>query len=194
LFYSVKGTIEFIGENLIALENGGITYEIAVSANTVAKLSGKKEATLYTYLQVKEDGLTLYGFNSREEKKMFENLLTVSGVGCKVALAVLSGMSLENLAVCIAEENVSMLSNIKGIGKKTAERIILELREKVPKESGGKMADTDVAFAGGAANDAYAALMALGFKKAECEAAIKKAVQSGADTVEKIIGNVLKNM
>lgn len=196
MFSFIKGKIANIEENLLVLENNGIGYEIFVSSNTLALAANKTgEVMLYTYLQVKEDGIVLYGFGSAEEKKMFLNLITVSGVGCKVALSVLSGISLKDLAVSIAEEDTAVLSRIKGIGKKTAERIILELKEKVSVFAKNEAGVKDSAVTcGGSAEEAFSALAALGLKRAECLAAVKNAVGSGAKTTEEIIGFALKNM
>lgn len=191
MYYYIKGTLQAVEENAVIIDNGGIAYRLSVSTNTMAELSGKKEVLLYTYLHVKEDGITLYGFYCIEEKKMFENLITVSGVGCKVALAVLSGMKLSDLAICIAEENALLLSRIKGIGKKTAERIILELKEKVAAEDA---AERGGVFENKVIQDACSALMALGLKKNECVTAVKKAMEQGAQTAEEIISNALKVM
>jgi len=192
MFSFIKGHIAALEENFAVIENNGIGYEILISSNTMAKINNQKEVLLYTYLQVKEDGLCLYGFYSMEERKMFTNLITVSGVGCKVALAVLSGMSLNDLALSIANQNTAMLSRIKGIGKKTAERIILELKEKVSSQSVGSD-DIGITIQG-SAEDAFSALTALGLKRSECLSKVKQAMADGAKTTEQIIGAVLKNM
>lgn len=194
MFHYIKGNLIEVEENSAVIENNGIAYKLSVSTNTASKIAGKGEVLLYTYLQVREDGLTLYGFFSKEEKRMFENLITVSGVGCKVALAVLSGMSPQDLAVSIANADALMLSRIKGIGKKTADRIILELKEKVDAEIGGKSAAADMSLPEGAAYEAYSALLALGLKKGECEAAVKKAIGEGALSAQDIISAVLKKI
>lgn len=194
MFYYIKGTLAEIEENSAVVENGGIAYKLSVSSNTLAKIADSKDVLLYTYMHVREDALTLYGFYSLEEKRMFENLITVSGVGCKVALAVLSGMSLKDLALSIANADTAMLSRIKGIGKKTAERIVLELKEKVDAEGGGEIQLSQTETLGGYAEDAYSALLALGLKKGECAAAVKKAVSDGAQTAQQIISIVLKKI
>lgn len=195
MFSFIKGKIAAIEENLVVIENNGIGFELFVSSNTIAILSGKTDAMLYTYLQVKEDGLTLYGFNSMQEKKMFLNLITVSGVGCKVGLAVLSGISLRELALTIVNEDTAMLTRIKGIGKKTAERIILELKEKVSAfENDKSVKDDEAVLISGNAEEAYSALMALGLKRGECLAAVKRAIESGAKSTEDVINFALKNM
>lgn len=192
MFSFIKGNISAIEDNYVVLENNNIGYEIYISLNTLVKINNKKEVLLYTYMHVKEDGITLYGFYTKEEKKMFINLITVSGVGCKVALAILSGLSLNDLAISIANQNIAMLSRIKGIGKKTAERIILELKEKVSKENTANSEEEFVAK--GTAEDAFSALTALGLKRSECLIAVKQAMSNGAKSTEEIINFVLKNL
>ena len=127
----IKGKVidEFDGG--VVLENNGIGYEILCSSGLIAELSSKKEGGAYTYLQVREDGLSLFGFANKEEKRMFLKLVAISGIGPKMAMGILSGMKLSDLATAIATGDVKGLSKIKGLGKKTAERIILELRESI---------------------------------------------------------------
>ena len=127
----VYGKVMNIDGNTLLVENNGIGYEIICSASALARMNEKKEGGLYTYTQVKEDGISLFGFDTMEEKKMFLKLISVSGVGAKMGITVLGGMRLRDLALAIATSDVKMLSSIKGLGKKTAERIIVELREKV---------------------------------------------------------------
>ena len=127
----IKGNVIGATDTTVLLENNGIGYEIICSASVYQKLLAQKSGEVYTYLGVKEDGISLYGFSSVEEKNMFLKLITVSGVGPKSGIAVLSAMDLSSLATMIATSDVKGLSKIKGLGKKTAERIILELREKV---------------------------------------------------------------
>ena len=127
----IKGKVLAAEAGAVLLENGGIGYELVCSGALFAKLASAKEGEAYTDLQVREDGVSLFGFVSLEEKKMFLQLVTVSGVGPKMGIAILSGMSVQDIAVAIASSDVKLLSSVKGLGKKTAERIILELREKV---------------------------------------------------------------
>lgn len=191
----VKGKVidEFDGG--VVLENNGIGYEIFCSAAAAARLSSQKEGGVYTYFQVKDDGVCLYGFDSKAEKNMFMKLIGVSGVGPKLGITVLSGISLNDLASAIATSDVKSLSRVKGLGKKTAERIILELREKVSSEG------EDALLSGGAAisldrdgEDSVIALMGLGFSSSDSRDAVKRAVADGAKSVEDIISYALKNM
>ena len=127
----LKGKILSLNSDTALIETGGVGYEVLCSASALSALEGKTEGEVYTYLQVREDGISLFGFSSPAEKNMFLKLVSVSGVGPKMGIAVLSGMDINSLAVAIASSDVKKLSTVKGLGKKTAERIILELREKV---------------------------------------------------------------
>jgi Holliday junction DNA helicase RuvA len=146
---------------------------------------------------VREDGLSLFGFSSRQEKEMFLKLISVSGVGPKMAIGVFSFMNVEQIVTAIATSDVKALSKAKGLGKKTAERIILELRERVgsiaasPVESGNSPVVVPVS---NGDEDAVVALMTLGFKRDECARAIAKAREQGAKDVEEIIMLALKSM
>ena len=125
----IKGKILQAENGVVLLENGGVGYEIVCSASVYAKLLNEGEGEVYTYLAVREDDISLYGFVSPEEKKMFLKLTSVSGVGPKMGIGILSAMNLGQLAVAIATADVRTLSSVKGLGKKTAERIVLELKE-----------------------------------------------------------------
>lgn len=192
----VKGKVidEFDGG--IVLENNGIGFEILCSASAAARLSRDKEGGVYTYFKTSDDGITLFGFDTKAEKNMFIKLISVSGVGPKLGISVLSGMSLGDLATAIATSDVKSLSRIKGLGKKTAERIILELREKVSENSVGDII-------GGSAvgvslsseeEDAVIALMGLGFSSQESREAVKQAKLSGAVTVQEVISLALRSI
>ncbi len=175
---------------MLVVENNGMGYEIYVSANVLFKMNTGDKAQLFTYFQVKEDGVALYGFGSREEKAMFLKLITVGSVGCKLAMTVLSGISVRDLAVSVLSGDVSALTRVKGVGKKTAERIILELKEKVGegetlgREQGG-------AVSGGAASDAVLALAALGYTRGEADKLVR-AVFDPALSAEELITKALK--
>ena len=128
----IRGKILSLSPECALIETaGGIGFEVSCSYSAFSLLSGKKEGELYTYLHVSENATALYGFSSPDEKNMFLKLISVSGVGPKMGITVLSGMNAGELAAAIATSDVKKLSSIKGLGKKTAERIILELREKV---------------------------------------------------------------
>lgn len=126
------GTIEDKLENTLVLDVGGIGYELFVSANTLSALpvSGNS-VKIFTYMAVREDDVSLFGFSTREEKELFLKLITVSGIGPKIAISILSGLSISDLTLAIIKQDLKILSKIKGLGKKTAERLCLELKDKL---------------------------------------------------------------
>lgn len=194
MFGYIKGKVAEITEGTVVLENGGIGYEIICTAAAVARLSEEKEGVVYTYLQVKEDGISLFGFDTKEEKQMFLKLISVSGIGPKMGITVLAGMRIADLATAIATSDVKTLSKIKGLGKKTAERIILELRESVSKEELKSSAkETAVPFATDD-EDAVIALMGLGFTGMQARNAVLSAKGLGAKTIEEVIAFALRSL
>ncbi len=190
----IKGKVISYNDTTVLLENNGIGYEILCSASVYQKLIDQKSGEVYTYLAVREDGISLYGFSTLEEKNMFLKLITVSGVGPKSGIAILSAIDISSLATMIATEDVKGLSKIKGLGKKTAERIILELREKVEASYYEGEKPTKQAEDPQEDQDAIIALMSLGFTKAECIKAVKSAKENGAKTIEQIISYSIRNM
>ena len=194
----IKGKVLAAEAGVVLLENGGIGYELVCSGALFAKLLTDGQGAAYTYLQVRDDGVSLFGFVSPEEKKMFLQLTTVSGVGAKMGIAVLSAMSVGDLAVAIASSDVRRLTSVKGLGKKTAERIILELREKVSAAqqpaAGGKPAEAAPERVSDKEEDAVVGLMSLGYTRAESVRAVRGAVEKGADSMEEIIMTALRSM
>lgn len=186
----IKGNLISANSNgLVLLEVNGIGYEITCSSEAYSLIVNQGKGELYTYLNVREDGFYLYGFISPEEKSMFLKLITVSGVGPKMGIAVLSSMPLNELAFIIASQDVKSLSKVKGLGKKTAERIILELRENISQldlPEGGKNSKTAPKLST-LEEDSVIALMSLGFLRSESETAVKVATERGADTIESVI-------
>ena len=192
----IKGRVISNNDNVILLENGGIGYEITCSVSAFSKMMQEREGGIFTYLQVKEDGLSLYGFASLEEKKMFLKLISVSGVGAKMGITILSGMSLNDLALAIATSDVKSLSKIKGLGKKSAERIIVELRESMSAVS-EKSDDCPLLSSASVSSDgenAVMALMSLGYTRAVAVKAVNTAMSAGASVVEEIIAVALRSL
>ncbi len=190
----LSGKIKNLTAESAIIVAGGVGYEVLLSGAAADSLNGKTEGEVYTYLKVAEDGVSLFGFVSPEEKNMFLQLITVSGVGPKMGIAVLSQMDINRLAAAIATSDIKALTAVKGLGKKTAERIVLELREKVGAiETDGVSASAVTSGAVGN-DDAIVALMTLGFTRAESAKAVEKAQLSGASTVEEIIMSALKSM
>jgi len=191
----VYGKVMYIDGNTLLVENNGIGYEIICSASALARMNEKKEGGLYTYMQVKEDGVSLFGFDTMEEKRMFLKLISVSGVGAKMGITVLGGMRLKDLALAIATSDVKMLSSVKGLGKKTAERIIVELREKVSADNSEPLpSDVVPAGVGSDAENAVTALMSLGYNRVTAVKAVNAALSAGASSVEDIIGTALRSL
>lgn len=189
----LKGNILRLTPDSAVIEAGGVGYEVFCSGSAHERLSGKKQGEVYTYLQVKEDGVTLFGFSSWEEKNLFLQLISVSGVGPKMGIAILSQLSAADAATAIATADIKRLSSVKGLGKKTAERLVLELKEKMGiAASGPAVSAAEVPSAGD--EDAIVALMTLGFSRAEAMRGVAKAKGSGADTTEAVIMAALKAM
>lgn len=191
------GTIEEKYENTLILDVGGVGYELQISNSSLVALPDANETTkVYTYLHVKEDGIALYGFATVEEKAIFMKLITVSGVGPKMAISILSGIKLSDLIVAITREDVSLLSKIKGLGKKTAERVCLELKDKISAVGYGTdlfnyKENLDNFYDENALNDAVETLINLGVNKNEAYKLARANAGDGA-TAEEIILKVLR--
>ena len=189
----LKGKLLYYVENNFVLEVNGVGYEVCCSAQASEHLLNNGGGEVYTYTAVREDGIYLYGFISVEEKEMFLKLITVSGIGPKLGIAILSGMSLSGLALAIATSDVKTLSKVKGCGKKTAERIVLELREKVAASDDGST-QPEVATEIQVDEDAIIALMSLGFNRNESIAGIKSAYENGAKSIQDVLSYALRSM
>jgi Holliday junction DNA helicase RuvA len=196
MFYYLEGVVTVIEQNLAVVDVGGAGYACHTTMHTLSRLETGKKARLYTYCNIREDAFDIYGFGDPGERRFFEQLLTVSGIGPKAALSILSSGTPETLALAIVTGDDKALTLAPGVGKKIAQRVILELKDKLAKDapalSGGP------AFAppppGGPAHvsDAASALAVLGYSQSEIAAALR-----GVDTenlsVEEIIRDVLKN-
>ncbi len=136
MYSYLKGKITDIGEDFVVLENSGVGYEIAMSKNSLIEMEIGKEITVYTRLIVKEDELSLCGFASTEERTLFDNLITVSGFGKKSALSAISNAGVDSIIKWIISEDYKSLVKLNGVGKKTAERLVVELRDKFKKTYG----------------------------------------------------------
>ncbi len=197
MYAFISGIIDYIDPNgLVVIDNNGIGYNVNVSLNTLSGLPSKGEKTkLYTYTYIKEDAFSLFGFASMSEKSMFIKLIDISGVGPKMALGILSGITTTALALAVANSDVKSLSSIKGVGKKTAERIILELKEKVDITSSDFVSSTTSINISSSKeiNDAIEALVALGITKNDAIKAVQKASETAKDT-NAIITLALRSM
>ncbi len=179
MYAFIKGKIAYKNPAFVFLENNGIAYHINISLNTFGKIQDKEEVLLYTYLLVKEDDLSLYGFFEQEEKQLFEKLISVSGIGATTAQIILSSMSPIEIVSAIVNENELVFKNIKGIGIKTAKRIILDLKDKLSKLP---MTETSTSSSNtGIKSEALAALLALGINRQKAEIAIVNTLKSNSD-------------
>ena len=132
MIYSLKGKVSMLDENTIVVDTGAMAFEIICSSFTAYALSGKsEEQTVLTYLQVRDDGMSLFGFADKKEKTLFNDLIQISGVGPKMSATILSGLPVDDIIKAIINSDIKVLSSIKGLGKKTAERIVLELNNKL---------------------------------------------------------------
>lgn len=191
----LSGKFAALTPTMLILDVQGVGYELHISLNTYAAIQAKKEGSLHTYLKVSEDALTLFGFFDLEEKEMFIKLIGISGVGAATARMMLSSLKPAEIAGAILSGDARQLERVKGIGKKTAERLVLELRDKLGKQNQGIQA-LNAAGYNTVWNDALDALMALGIQRAQADAGIKKVQthQPDAGSVEDIIKQVLKSL
>ncbi|MHB1016407.1 MAG: Holliday junction branch migration protein RuvA [Coriobacteriia bacterium] len=166
----VSGRIAAKSANSCIIEIGGLGLRVAMATSALAHLPAVgDDVTVYTHLQVREDDLSLYGFESLEERELFEKLITVSGVGPKVALSILSALTPAALADAVMREDDGLIATVPGIGKKTAQRLIIELKDRI----GGLAGDARQAAGGGASTEASDALASMGFSAGEIAAALK---------------------
>ena len=180
----------------ITVDVNGVGYDVDVTMTTFYQLPALgQKTTLYTHLVIREDAHLLYGFGSREERETFRQLIRITGVGAKIALAILSGMTADELAVAVAQEDVKRLSSVPGIGKKTAERLVLELRGKLsPSGLAGSPGGLPFVITADEKNDIVNALLALGYNEKEAAAATKTlpAEVSVSDGVRLALKNLMK--
>lgn len=190
----IKGTLLAKQPPSLLIDVGGIGYEVDAPMSTIYELPEiGREVVLITHYAVKEDAVALYGFHREAERTLFRTLLKVSGIGAKTALAILSGASVDEFARFVQTGDISSLTRVPGIGKKTAERIIVELRDRVDGLGGGlsTLPNSGKAVAHDPVAEASAALTQFGYKPAEVQKLIKDAAEPG-DTAEAIIRKALK--
>ena len=182
----IRGLLVEKNPPLVAVDVNGITYELDAPMSTIYELPDVgSEVYLYTHLLVREDAHLLFGFISAREREFFRTLLKVNGVGAKIAVAILSGLSVDELSDVVRQKDISRISKVPGIGKKTAERLILELRDKLSFVSSGESNSL-----GGEFEDAVGALVALGYSDRDARNALSKV--SGGLTVPELIRQALR--
>ncbi len=200
MFYHLEGTVAELGQNLAVLDCGGLGFALNVTVSTLSRLKLGEHAKLYVTESIGETNFDLFGFSDKSEKRCFEMLIAVSGIGPKAALSILSYNSPESLALAILNDDVKALMVAPGIGKKIAQRVILELKDKIGKELGETSWSMPAAAVPAAAagenkalNDALAGLAVLGYSSAELGPVLKKMDIGGMDA-QQIIKAVLKQM
>jgi len=193
MYAYLEGKFTYKSPALVYIDVNGVGYEVNISLNTYSDIHASDGGKLYTHLQVKEDGHTLYGFSGQAEKEMFVLLISVSGVGAATARMMLSSLRSEEVGSAIIQGNVKLLESVKGIGKKTAERLVLELKDKV-----GKHTTSAAGLVQTAGNrleqDALTALTALGISRPQAELSIRKIIRAEPTIVqlEDLIKKALK--
>lgn len=196
MFYHLEGIVSDIDINLAVIDCGGVGYAVNTTANTLSRLKVKEKTKLYISEYIKEDCFDLYGFATLSEKRCFEMLLTVSGIGPKAAQAILSTSTPEALAMAIMNGDEKAITVAQGVGKKIAQRVILELKDKVSKEANVVAAEMPAVLTpadGDSRSDAVAALMVLGYSAPKINGVLRRMDVSGM-TTEQIVKIALKNL
>lgn len=197
----VHGIAADMTENSVIVETGGIGYEIYMTGESLSQLPMGEKVKIHTYFQVREDAMQLYGFLKKDDLQMFRLLLGVNGVGPKAAMGVLSGITADELRFAVLSDDVKTLSKAPGIGKKTAQKLILELKDKLKLEDAFELKlahEQEKAEVSGDVSDgrqeAVAALVALGYSSTDALRAVRKVTEVSSDDVEGLLKAALKNM
>ena len=188
----LKGNLAFKDPTFVIIDVNGVGYEVKISLYTFSKLKDLDVCMLYTHLHVKEDAHTLYGFSGKEEKAVFLQLISISGVGPNTALMINSSLEVDELKHAIVNDEVAVIQRVKGIGNKTALRIILELKDKIKKE--GMEGGATLSWSNTVKNEALSALVTLGINKTVAEKSLDRILKKHGDevTLEELIKLVLK--
>ena len=194
MFYHINGVVTDIEPNLVVLECGGVGYALNASLNTISSVRTGERVKLYTYEIIREDVHDLYGFASKSEKHCFELLLAISGVGPKAALSILSSNTPDGLALAVLNGDEKALTSAPGIGKRIAQRILLELKDKMAKESASVDFADLMPSASAARSDAIAGLTVLGYSMPEINAALRTLPSIEGMSADQIIKAALRAM
>lgn len=194
MFEYIDGKLTFKCPTYIVVEAGGIGYHIHISLNTYSSLKDTERCKIYTWLHIKEDAHTLYGFADEGERRLFLHLISVSGIGPNTGRMMLSSITPVEIQTAIVNADLPLIQRIKGIGVKSAQRLVLELQDKLKKEGSGSLISAPLNNT--VKEEALSALMMLGFAKAASEKAIDNAVKIGGQdlSVEQMIKTALKNL
>jgi Holliday junction DNA helicase RuvA len=189
----IEGQLVEITDNVILLAVGGVGYEVEVSHNVLAGLPGRDQPVrLYTHFVVREDAQLLYGFASRAERDLFRVFIRITGVGPRLAMALISSVTLAELAASVRARQVDVLTRVPGVGRKTAERLLLELKDKLP-ETLGRTPAVAAATERVAVQEAEQALVRLGYRAAEATRLVA-AIKGEADTAEELVRAALQRV
>ncbi len=181
---SLRGTLLLKRPDIVIIETKGVGYEVSVPLSVLSSLPNEGESTfLYIYTHVREDSLQLFGFKSEEEKRLFTTVLGVSGIGPRIALSILSGISADKFKIALEKEDISQLTRIPGLGKKTAQRLIFELKEKLPMSETSNEREYD---------DVLSALSNLGYKKNDAGKALDIVYNKDVRDIETLLKESLK--
>lgn len=192
---TLTGRVAAKASDHCVIEVGGIGFRLMMSATSLASLPAVgDEVTVSTHMHVREDELTLFGFENDAEKTAFGHLITVSGVGPKVAMSALSALSPDDLAAAVAREDVALITSVPGVGKKTAQRIIIELGDKLGAGIGAGRVPGSAAASGNATAEVTDALLAMGFSAAEAAAAIKGAGAERGEDAQALLRSALQRL
>ena len=193
MFAFLTGVLEEKDNNIAVINCNGVGFEVNVSDTTIYELPNIGEmATIYTYMAVREDAITLFGFASREEKSAFLKLTSVSGIGGKMAIVILSAMPVADLIEAIVTENIRLLSSIKGLGKKTAERLVVELKNSFDDLQLSMLSPRNASTNSSAIEEAIDTLVAMGLSRFDATSVVKNVAVTN-DTAEDIIKKSLRN-
>lgn len=191
----LSGTLVFKSPQHLIVDVNGVGYRVLVSLTSFAALPETgNPVTIHTHTHLREDQLVLFGFTSLEEKSVFQKLIAISGVGPKIALTILSGIPARELAEAISLENTSRLQSIPGVGKKTAERIIIELKDKLMKEFPRAESQAGASQSNRFYDDVLSALMNLGYQRFQAEKAMQRIPWNEVETIQNAIRRTLKEL
>lgn len=196
MFDYINGDIEEISPSHIVVDNRGVGYFLNISLNTFTELKNEKFFKVYTHFVVREDAHSLYGFSTKSERAVFRKLISVSGIGASIAMMMLSSLSPDEVVNAILIENVNLIKQVKGIGPKTAQRVILELKDKIAKDD-TILTNKNLGEGNTLKNEALSALAVLGFDGKKAQNAVEKAFGSKSgqiENVEELIKLSLKNL
>lgn len=198
MYAYLKGKITYRSPNRLIVEAGGVGFNVNIPLSTYSATEGKDEATIFTHLQVREDSHSLFGFSTDTERNMFENLISVTGVGAVSALVILSSMSVDEIRAAILGERADIFQKVKGIGPKASKQIILDLKNKMSKDSGPETAAILPGLAAGntAREEALSALVGLGFNRIAAQKALNAVLREdpSAAKVEVLIKLAFKHL